>query len=127
MDFEQALVAELSSITALNGKVFPMSASEGTNPPFVLYVSSEGEKVQTLGGYVDTNKELTCTLHVVAQDYEGLKGLIKSVIDKVTSFFGRPIGVNGPVVKALNYTEPTEMYNEQLDFHSSTFEIKVNL
>jgi len=48
MDFEQALVHELSSITALNGKVFPLSAKEGTNPPFVLYVSSEGKKIQTL-------------------------------------------------------------------------------
>jgi hypothetical protein len=66
MDFEQALVHELSSITALNGKVFPNNTAENTNPPFVVYVSSEGEKIQTLGGYVD-GKDVNCTLHVAAQ------------------------------------------------------------
>lgn len=126
MDFEQALVHELSSITALNGKVFPMTASENTNPPFCLYVSSEGEKIQTLGGYVD-GKELNCTIHVVSQTYDGLKSLIKQVLDKVSSFFGRAIGINGPIVKSFHYTEPTETFDEELDIHSSTFDIKVNL
>lgn len=126
MDFEQALVYELSSIPTLEGRVFPQTAQEGTNPPFVLYISSEGEKVQTLGGYVD-NKEMHVSIQVVGQSYADLKTLIRQVIDKVASFFGRPIGVGGPTVQAFEYTEPTEAYNEELDFHSSTFDIKVNL
>ncbi len=126
MDFEQALVHELSSIPVFNGRVFPQTAQEGTNPPFILYISSEGEKVQTLGGYVD-NKEMSVTIQVVGQTYEDLKSLIRQVIDKVVSFFGRPIGIDGPTVQAFEYTEPTEAYNEELDFHSSTFDIKVNL
>lgn len=126
MDFEQALVHELSSITALNGKVFPMATSENTNPPLCLYVSSDGEKIQTLGGYVDF-KELNCTIHVVSQTYEGLKSLVKEVINKLSSFFGRAIGINGPIVKSFDYTQPTETFNEELDVHSSTFDIKVNL
>lgn len=126
MDFEQALVHELSSITALNGKVFPTAASENTNPPFCLYVSSEGEKIQTLGGYVD-GKEVNCTIHVVAQTYDGLKSIIKQVLEKVSSFFGRAIGINGPIVKSFDYTQPTETFDEELDIHSSTFDIKVHL
>lgn len=126
MDFEQALVQELSSIPSLEGRIFPQTAQEGTNPPFVLYISSEGEKVQTLGGYVD-NKEVSVTIQAVAQTYGDLKNLVRQIIDKAISFFGRPIGTNGPTVQAFEYTEPTEAYNEELDFHSSTFDIKVNL
>jgi hypothetical protein len=126
MDFEQALVYELSTIPNLSGRVFPQTAPEDTNPPFVLYISSEGEKVQTLGGYVD-NKEVNVTIQAVASTYLDLKSLIRQVIDKVVSFFGRPIGVDGPTVQAFEYSEPTEEFNEELNFHSSTFDIKVNL
>jgi hypothetical protein len=126
MDFEQALVHELSSITALNGKVFPSATKENTNPPFVLYISSEGERIQTLDGFHDP-KSINCTIHVVSQTYDGLKSLVRQVLDKLTSFFGRAIGINGPTVKSFDYTEPTEEFNEELDVHSSTFDIKVNL
>jgi thioredoxin-related protein len=126
MDLEQAIVHELSSITTLNGKVFPQKAGENVNPPFVLYISSEGEKVQTLGGYVDS-KEVNVTFHVVSQTYEELRGLMKQVVDKVASFFGRAIGIDGPVVQSFEYTEPTEEFNEELDYHSSTFDVKVHL
>lgn len=127
MNFEEALVHELESITALQGRVFPMSASEGTNPPFIIYVSSEGEGVSTLGGYDNSITQLDCHIHVVSQTYDELKGLVKTVIDKLSSFFGRPIGVNGPMVKSFSYIEPTEMYNEELDYHSSSFDIKVRV
>lgn len=126
MDFEQALVHELSTIPVLNGKVFPLSAKEGTNPPFILYVSSEGEKVQTLAGYNDS-KEVNVTVHVIAQTYDDLKNLTKQVIDKLASFFGRAIGIEGPIVKGFEYNEPSEEFNEELDFHSSAIDVKVNL
>ena len=92
MDFEQALVHELSTITALDGKVFPLSAKEGTSPPFILYVSSEGKKIQTLAGYNDI-KEVNATIHIVTQTYDELKSLVKQVVDKLASFFGRAIGI----------------------------------
>ena len=45
MDFEQALTYELQAITGLSGKVFPQKAEENTKPPFVVYISSEGEQI----------------------------------------------------------------------------------
>ena len=126
MDFEQALVHELSTITALDGKVFPLSAKEGTSPPFILYVSSEGKKIQTLAGYNDI-KEVNATIHIVTQTYDELKSLVKQVVDKLASFFGRAIGIGGPLVKSYEYNEPSEDFNEELDYHSSSIDIKVNL
>lgn len=126
MDFEQSLVYELSSITVLNGRIFPQKAAENVNPPFVIYISSEGEKIQTLGGYVD-NKVVNLSFHIVAQTYEDLKGLARQVMDKIGSFMGRTIGVDGPLIQSFEYTEPTEEYNDELGYHSTTFDIKVNL
>jgi hypothetical protein len=127
MEFEEALVHELGSISGLEGRVFPFSANEGTNPPFIIYVSSDGEGIQTLSGMDNSIRQLDCHIHVVSQTYEELKGLVKQVIDKLSSFFGRAIGINGPTVKSFSYIEPTEMYNEQFDYHTSSFDIKVRV
>ena len=72
MDFEQALAYELQAIPGLSGKVFPQSAEEDTKPPFVVYISSEGELIMTLSGPNEMT-ELTCEIHVVAETYEQLK------------------------------------------------------
>ena len=125
MNFEEALVYELSSITGLEGRVFPLSATEGTNPPFVIYVSSEGEQLKSLNGYIDDINDVTCEIHVVAESYEKLKSLLKTVIEKLQSFFGRPIGVNGVTIKSFSYTEPTEGTEEDLDYKRSSFDIRV--
>lgn len=125
MNFEEALVYELSSITGLEGRVFPLSATEGTNPPFVIYVSSEGEQLKSLNGYIDDINDVTCEIHVVAETYEHLKSLLKTVIEKLQSFFGRPIGVDGVTIKSFSYTEPTEGTEEDLDYKRSSFDIRV--
>lgn len=126
MNFEESLVTELSTITELEGRIFPLHATEGTNPPFVIYVSSEGEKTRTLDGYEDLT-EVTAELHVVAESYEHLKALIKAVLDKIQTFFGRNIGADGVYIKSLTYTEPEESFEDELNYHRSSFEITVRI
>lgn len=124
MDFEQALCAELQAIPVLNKKVFPQIAEEGTEPPFAIYISSGGEKVQTLEGYTDLT-ELGFEIHIVTKSYEDLKGLTKAVLDKVKSFFGRAIGQDGPHIKSISHAEPVEDLDEELNFHKSTIDVRV--
>jgi hypothetical protein len=125
MNFEEGLVYELQSISGLEGKVFPLNATEGTNPPFVIYVSSEGEQLKSLDGTIEDLSDVTCEIHVVAETYEKLKSLLKAVIDKLQSFFGRPIGVDGVSIKSFSMTEPIEGSDEELDYKRSSFEIRV--
>lgn len=125
MNFEEALVYELQSIAGLEGRVFPLSATEGTNPPFVVYVSSEGEQLKSLDGTIDEIRDVTCEIHVVAETYDKLKSLLKAVIDKLQSFFGRPIGVDGVTIKSFSHTEPVEGSDEGLDYQRSSFDIRV--
>lgn len=126
MDFEEALVEELSSIEGLNDKVFPLNATEGTNPPFVIYVSSEGEQDQTLSGYAST-KALTCEIHIVTETYSELKAITKLIISKLQTFFARPIGTNGPVIKSFSMDEPLEAHEEEFGYSRCSFDIRVRI
>lgn len=126
MNFEEALVAELNAIVGLQNKVLPASAPEGTKPPFVIYVSSEGLQDKTLDGYL-TSKELDCEIHVIHSNYGKMKALTKEVISKIQTFYGRSIGENGPFIKSLSYEKPTEVHEKEVGFYRSSFDIIVRL
>lgn len=126
MNFEESLVYELSSISAINNKIYPLNAKEGTNPPFLVYVSSQGERTQTLTGYVDS-LEISCDIHIIAESYQDLKSLADAVLTKLQSFFGRSIGLNGPYIKSFIYSEPIEGYSDELNYHRSAFDIRVRI
>lgn len=125
MDFEQALCAELQAIPVFQNKVFPQFAEENTEPPFIVYISSDGEKIQTLDGYTDLN-ELSFEIHIISKTYEELKGLSKAVLDRIKSFFGRPIGgQEGLFIKSISHVEPIEDFQQDQNFHKSTFTARV--
>ena len=124
MDFEQALVYELQAINGLSGKVFPQAPEEGTTAPYVVYNSSEGEPVMTLGGPTNMT-ELSCEIHVISESYEQMKSLTKAVLDRVRSFFQRAIGQNGPNIRSISHIEPVEDVDTNLSYHKSSFDIRV--
>jgi hypothetical protein len=124
MNFEQALSYELQAINGLSGKVFPQIAKENIKPPYVVFISSEGENIMTLSG--PTNMiELTFEIHVVTESYEKLKSLTKAVLDRIKSFFQRHIGQNGPKILSLSHVEPMEDMDENLNFYKSSFDVRV--
>lgn len=124
MNFEESLVYELNALTGLEGKVFPQQAQEDVKPPFVVYVSTDGEPIMTLDG-TSGMTELTCEIHVIADSYEQLKGYTTVVLDRIRSFFQRPIGYNGVFIKSVSYTEPVEDIDNNLNYHRSSFDVKV--
>ena len=124
MDFEQALTYELQAITGLSGKVFPQRAVENISPPFVVYISSEGEPIMALSGPTDMT-ELSCEIHVSAETYEEMKSLTKNVTNRLKTFFQRSIGQNGPLIKSISHTEPIEDIDNNTNFHISSFDIRV--
>jgi hypothetical protein len=124
MKFEEALVYELSEIAMIRDKVFPLSAPEDSEPPFVIYVSSEGVKVRSLEGYSDLT-ETTFEIHVTTVDYTTLKSLTKQVMDKIFSFYSRAIGEAGPFIKSVSIDEPVESKVEELNFNRCAFDCHV--
>jgi hypothetical protein len=126
MNFEESLRYELATITGLEDKVYPLNASEGVEPPFVVYVSSEGEEIQTLDGYTGLT-EITTEIHVVAASYDELKRFERAVIDKMQTFFGRIIGIDGVYVKSFSYTEPTETHENETGYERAVFDTRVRI
>jgi hypothetical protein len=124
VDFEQALTYELQAITGLSGRVFPQKAEENFLPPFVVYISSEGEPIMALSGPTDMT-ELSCEIHINTENYEQLKSLTRLVLDRLNSFLQRNIGQNGPYIKSISHTEPTEDIDNNTNFHMSSFDIRV--
>jgi hypothetical protein len=124
MNFEEALTNELQAITGLEGKVFPQTARENVTPPFVVYISSDGEPIMALEGPTDMT-ELTCEIHVSGESYEQLKAYSTLVIARLKSFLQRQIGQNGPYIKSISLTEPTEDIDNNTNFHMSSFDIRV--
>lgn len=124
MEFEEALVYELNEITGIRDKVFPLSAPEDTEPSFLMYVSSEGEKVQSLEGYTNLN-QVTFEIHITSIDYSTLKSLTKQVMDKIFSFYSRAIGVNGPFIRSVTIDEPVESAIQDLDWQRCSFDCHV--
>lgn len=124
MNFEEALRYELMAITGLEEKVFPLTATEGTEPPFVVFGSSNGKKIQTLTGFSATG-EVTAEIHLVTEDYEGLKLMQTAVISKLSTFQGRSIGIDGPFIKSFTYDEPEEAHDSELGYERCSFDIRV--
>jgi hypothetical protein len=125
MDFEDALRSELSYITGLEDRVFPLSATEGVKAPYVVYASSEGIKDKSLDGYSDT-KEVTCDIHVINNSYSGMKNLLQQVINRVITFQGRIIG-GGVLVRDVEYANVDENYNEETLEYIGSFDITVRI
>jgi hypothetical protein len=125
MNFEEALVEELSSLEGLNDRVFHLSASEGVDPPFVIYLSSEGDQEQDLSGMSIGTRHVTCEIHVVANSYGEMKDYVKAVISRLQSFFGRPIGTDGPLIRSFSMDEPLEAAEEEVGYSRCSFDIRV--
>jgi hypothetical protein len=126
MMFEQALKYELSTIPELQNKIFPLNVTEGTNTPYLVYESSEGERDQTLQGY-DSTKEIECGINIVADSYKVLKDLEIKVLDVILSFFGRTIGTQGLYIYQLSYDAPEELYSETIRKFICSFEIRIRI
>ena len=126
MNFEQALVVEFNTITELENKVFPLYATEGIKPPFLIYVSSEGEQVKTLDGFT-LFTEIACELHVVAYSYSQMKDLARKVMAKVQNFLGREIGDSEVRIKSISYDQPEEVYEEEIKYYRSSFDVRFKI
>ena len=124
MDFEQALRYELSLVSAVTNKVYPLNAPEQAIEPFVIYTSSEGQREQNLNGWA-TMREVDCEIQVVATSYGDVKSITKDVITKLLSMLNRSIGVDGVLIRDLEYDKPTELFDQDLQQYRSVIDIRV--
>jgi hypothetical protein len=126
MDFEEALVHEFNKIPMIQGKVFPVFTGEGVDPPFLVYVPSEGTYERTLNDFTGM-KVIECDIHVVGKTYSQMKSIIKEVITTIISFRGRTIGVGGPFIHTLRYEQPEEMFEGDTWIYRASFDMTLRI
>jgi hypothetical protein len=115
MYFEEALKTELESITELTNKVFPLVALEGVEPPYLVYISSEGLLEKYYDGYYTGTLTIQAELHILSNEYPLLKDITRKVISKVVSFQSSVIGGDGGVmIYDVTYEKPVENYIPEL-------------
>lgn len=112
MDFEQALRAELVTITNLQNKVFPLNAPEGTSTPFLIYQKTNTAIIKTMDGTSYTRNALY-EIDLIARTYSDLQTLMVAVKNKLISFQGRTIGTNGSYIQNVTIENIVELYEPQ--------------
>lgn len=126
MTFEEALTAEMESIPDLTGRVYPLRAPESYSPPFLVYVSNEGLPDQTLDGFLLT-KEINFEVNVIHSTYSNLKPLTDSVLSTLQSFLLRNIGTGGPFIQEIDYEEPVNLYEPEIELYRCFIRAKVRI
>ncbi|WP_025852846.1 hypothetical protein [Paenibacillus ehimensis] len=125
--FEEALTAEMKSIAALEGRVYPAFAPEATagqGVPYLVYLSSPGLRTKTQDGYL-TGRVVRGELNVVAARYVSLKTVSAAVLDRFISFERRRIGTDGPLIQEVTYEQPLEMYEDKPGLYRCLIEFEV--
>lgn len=128
MKFEPALEQELSVISALNNRIYPLSSPEANasrGVPYLIYGSSEGLRTKSLSdGYMD-GKTVRGELNVVTARYETMKQITAEVIEVLVGMEQREIGADGPFIQELTYSEPVELYESQPRLHRCVIDFEV--
>ncbi|WP_438498017.1 DUF3168 domain-containing protein [Paenibacillus sp. IHBB 3054] len=123
MNFEEALTFELETIPGFVGKVFP-GFIPGKSVPYIAYISSDGQRTKSLGGYM-SSRRVPVELNIVAKRYEELKPYISAAVDVLVSFEGRQIGEAGPHIQELIYEPPVELYEEAPKLYRGVIDFSV--
>lgn len=122
MNFEQALRAELITISGLSNKVFPMQAPEGIATPFVIYQKSMTEYIKTMDGTTGTRMG-RYEIDILAITYSDLQSYLVAVKNKLISFENRFIGTGGPFVQSVMIENLIELFEDRVKFYRANFEI----
>jgi hypothetical protein len=124
MTFEEALRAELITIEELNNKVFPLKAPEGTEAPYLIYVSSEGRNDKGLDGFYNS-KEVQIELNIIHDRYSRMKALSRLVVNKLKNFEKRHIAETGPFIQEVTFeNDGVELYEHEVDLYRTVLDLR---
>lgn len=121
MDLEQGLEAELSSLTGLGGKVFPVMAPQGTKAPYLAYSLGSNNRTKTLAGH-DGLVQSQYQLDLYHTAYAGLKALKKLVIANLKTYDLRNIGGSGPLIQQVEIINDFEIYEDAVKLYKGIIE-----
>jgi len=108
-ELEEGLKTELTSVTGLSGKMFPVLASQGTKAPYLVYEQNDAERTKILSGF-DGLIEGSYQLELYHSTYPELKALKKLVIAELKTIEQTSIGATGPYIQQIEITDQSEIF-----------------
>lgn len=123
MTFEEALRTELITIEELNEKVFPLTAPEGTEAPYLIYVSSRGRHDKSLEGF-QKSKSVSVEINVIHDRASKMRALARQVKIVIMDMEKRRIAETGPFIEEMIFeNEGTELYEHEVDLYRCVFDL----
>lgn len=123
MTFEEALRTELITIEELNEKVFPLTAPEGTEAPYLIYVSSRGRHDKSLEGF-QKSKSVSVEINVIHDRASKMRALARQVKALIMGMEKRRIANEGPFIEEVIFeNEGTELYEHEVDLYRCVFDL----
>jgi len=121
--FEEALRTELITIGELNEKVFPLTAPEGTEAPYLIYVSSRGRYDKSLEGF-QKSKSVSVEINVIHDRASKMRALARQVKALIMGMEKRRIANEGPNIEEIVFeNEGTELYEHEVDLYRCVFDL----
>jgi hypothetical protein len=125
MNFEEALVVELKTISELNSKLYPLTTIPKKKAPYLIYETGDRQEIRTHDGYEDYGPQ-RCTLDILGRTYSEMKSVSALVEAKVKGFVHRKVGVTGPLIQNLEFEEYNpEIFEEQVKLFRKVIEFTV--
>jgi hypothetical protein len=125
LTFEEALRAELITITLLNNKVYPLVAPKGETVPFLVYKKNNIKFYKTLDG-IHRKVEAVYVITIITSTYAELQTLSLSVTDLLISFLGRKLSTSDISIKNIEVENIGDQYESEVDFYRNDIRITVN-
>lgn len=125
MDLEQGLTVELSAVPGLSNKVYPITAAQGTNVPYLTYVLGGNERTQDLLGH-DGLVKSQYQLDLYHSTYAELKALKKLVLQTIKTFSLRNLGGSGPYIQQVELMTEYETYEDGVKLYRGMVEFNVH-
>lgn len=122
MDIEQGLRAELITIPGLENKVYPLTAPEGTSPPYLVYHLTNAERLKSLNGYGGA-MSATYQFDIIHGSYSGLKSIMDNILAKIKNYTGN-IGGSGPYIQNTDILTELETYEHESNLYHGIIECR---
>lgn len=120
MSIESGLKTVLSTISGLNGKVFPANAQEGTQVPYLVYTLGRTDRVRELKTGFDGLVERQYQFDIFHTTYSSLKTIMDSVIVKLKSLIGSTIA--SYYIQEVDIINEFEVYEKDVNQYRGTIE-----
>jgi hypothetical protein len=126
MYIQEAICSELSAVTGLTNKVFPIEAQQGLTTPYCIYKVIDGERMRTLSAH-DGLIRSVYQLDLFHTSYTSLLSLRRLVMTELRTWEQTNLASTGPYIQECSVIdEPVETFDDDTQLYQSTIEFTIS-